>query len=285
MEQIVQLNSNAKLSEHFNLGEMTKSSSHPEVYNIPSHEAIANLKRVCGWLEVLRERYNERYSACHLEHYPSVMSSGVETSPKGDHEISPRASLGRDDKERMISRDDKGDSDKALEFKGIPYSSIIAEWWRRNGGEPAEGERNVKLHKLAVNLRAICDNRNDLLMQVMPRFGLTDAELKSVVDSACKEPPKGISKVMQQIIDALQLGISVDEIEDAEAVAEQTGVKVNVRSLPIGLKESLVGVPVSMHMPVLCGIMPIAATYADQVTVEYCDGNTQRRTGQQQIGG
>lgn len=38
------------------LGEMTKSNSHPEVYNIPSHEAIANLKRVCGWLEVLRER-------------------------------------------------------------------------------------------------------------------------------------------------------------------------------------------------------------------------------------
>jgi hypothetical protein len=57
MEQIVQLNSQAKLSEHFSLGEMTKSSSHPEVYNIPSHEAIANLKRVCGWLEVLRKRY------------------------------------------------------------------------------------------------------------------------------------------------------------------------------------------------------------------------------------
>ena len=57
MEQIVQLNSNAKLSEHFLLGEMTKSSSLPEVYNIPSHEAIENLKRVCGWLEVLRERY------------------------------------------------------------------------------------------------------------------------------------------------------------------------------------------------------------------------------------
>ena len=61
MEEIVQLNSNAKLSEHFVLGEFTKSGSHPEVYNIPSHEAIANLKRLCGWLEVLRERYNERY--------------------------------------------------------------------------------------------------------------------------------------------------------------------------------------------------------------------------------
>ena len=56
MEQIIQLNSGAKLSPHFTLGEMTKSNSHPEVYNIPSHEAIANLKRLCGWLEVLRER-------------------------------------------------------------------------------------------------------------------------------------------------------------------------------------------------------------------------------------
>ena len=55
--EIVQLNANSKLSEHFTLGELTKSGSHPEVYNIPSHEVIANLKRVCGWLEVLRERY------------------------------------------------------------------------------------------------------------------------------------------------------------------------------------------------------------------------------------
>ena len=61
MEEIVQLNSNAKLSEHFVLGEFTKSGSHPEVYNIPSHEAIANLKRLCGWLEELRKRYNAKY--------------------------------------------------------------------------------------------------------------------------------------------------------------------------------------------------------------------------------
>ena len=164
-----------------------------------------------------------------------------------------------------------GGEDKC--FKGIPYTSIISEWWRRNGGEPAEGERNVKLHKLAVNLRAICDNKREVLMSVMPRFGLSDVELKSVVDSACKEEPKGVSKVMQGIIDALELGINPDEIEDAEVVAEETGVKVNVKVLPIGLKESLVGVPVSMHMPTLVGIMPICGAYADGVEVEYCDGN------------
>ncbi len=60
MEPIVQLNSNAQLSQHFKLGEFTENK-HPEVYNIPSHEAIANMKRVCQWLEVLRKRYNENY--------------------------------------------------------------------------------------------------------------------------------------------------------------------------------------------------------------------------------
>ena len=48
------------LSEHMTLGEVTKSS-HQEVYNIPSHVAIENLKRVCIWLEGLRYRYNQRY--------------------------------------------------------------------------------------------------------------------------------------------------------------------------------------------------------------------------------
>ncbi len=54
MEQIVQLNSKANLSEHFKLGEFTRSK-YPEVYNIPSHEVIAHLKNLCTWLEVLRE--------------------------------------------------------------------------------------------------------------------------------------------------------------------------------------------------------------------------------------
>ena len=200
---------------------------------------------------------------------PDTHNSRITNSTEQEQKFQPTSNEGNSS---LVANESK----IGLVFKGIPYSSIIAEWWRRNGGEPAEGERNVKLHKLAVNLRAICDNKKDVLMQVMPRFGLSDAELKSVVDSACKEPPKGISKMMQQIIDALELGISSDEVEDAEAVAEETGVKVNVKSLPIGLKESLVGVPVSMHMPVLCSLMPIAAAYADQVEVKYCDGEMQK---------
>ena len=75
MEEIVQLNSQAKLSEHFTLGEMT-TSTHKEVYNIPSHEAIANLKRLCGWLEVLRKRAAE----------PIIINSGYR-SPQLNRKI------------------------------------------------------------------------------------------------------------------------------------------------------------------------------------------------------
>ena len=163
-------------------------------------------------------------------------------------------------------------------FKGISYASIISEWWRCSGGEPAEGERNVKLHKLAVNLRAICDNKKEVLMAVMPRFGLSEAELKSIVDSACKEEPKGVSKKMQGIIDPLTMNNEhAEEDWDAEENTSFFTLPPSLKkNLAMGLKESLEGVPTSMHMPVLCAVLPIAAAYADQVEVEYCDGNRQR---------
>ena len=69
-------------------------------------------------------------------------------------------------------------------FKGIPYSEIIKEYWMRMGGEPEEGERNDKLHRLAANLRAICDNSESLLLEIMPRYGLAEDEMKAIIHSA-----------------------------------------------------------------------------------------------------
>ena len=64
-------NSKMQLSQHFLLGEFTKSS-YPEVYNIPSHVAIENMKRICGWLEELRDRYNAKYD----KNSPIIINSG-----------------------------------------------------------------------------------------------------------------------------------------------------------------------------------------------------------------
>lgn len=57
----VDVHKSMKLSDHFSLGELTKTSHKTADGNIPSRVAIENLKRVCEWLEELRSRYNQRY--------------------------------------------------------------------------------------------------------------------------------------------------------------------------------------------------------------------------------
>ena len=89
-----------------------------------------------------------------------------------------------------------GEISEEKSFKGLPYTTIIDEWWKRNGGVPQEGERNVKLYQLAVSLRAICDNSRELLMQVMPRLGLEEQELL------------GLSK---QLTEKVAMGTALDE--------------------------------------------------------------------------
>ena len=72
----VEINKNIKLSEHFSLGELTKTSYHTLDGNIPSRVAIENLKRICeGWLEDLRYSYNRLYGDEGHE-IPIIINSG-----------------------------------------------------------------------------------------------------------------------------------------------------------------------------------------------------------------
>ncbi len=72
----VEINKSMKLSPHFTLGELTKTSYHTLDGNIPSHVAIENLKRICeGWLEDLRFSYNRLYGDEGHE-IPIIISSG-----------------------------------------------------------------------------------------------------------------------------------------------------------------------------------------------------------------
>ena len=94
MKEVV-INKEMRLSEHFTLGELCKTSHQTKDGNIPSRVVIENLRNICeNWLEDLRYSYNTLYQ-------PPVTSSAVERS----NEISPCASLSRDDKEGC--RDDK----------------------------------------------------------------------------------------------------------------------------------------------------------------------------------
>ena len=57
----VSINKQARLSQNFTLGELCKTSAKTADGNIPSHVHIENLKRLCGWLEELRRRWNNIY--------------------------------------------------------------------------------------------------------------------------------------------------------------------------------------------------------------------------------
>jgi hypothetical protein len=151
-----------------------------------------------------------------------------------------------------------------LSFKGIPYADIIREWWFRNGGEPTEGERNVKLYQLAVNLRAICDNRKEVLMAVMPRLGLDEQEFRSIIDSACKEVPKGISKVMKEILSSL-----TTKAEDFEPLPlGGDGGGSSLPRMPQGVKDSIDAVGPALAMPVVTAICPCIGALATGVVLD-----------------
>ena len=62
----VSINKQARLSQHFTLGELCKTSVKTADGNIPSHVHIENLKRLCGWLEMLRDEWNKRYAGCKM---------------------------------------------------------------------------------------------------------------------------------------------------------------------------------------------------------------------------
>ena len=73
MMQEVTINKQARLSQHFTLGELCKTSVKTADGNIPSRVHIENLKRVCGWLEMLRDEYNRRYGE---GNNPIIINSG-----------------------------------------------------------------------------------------------------------------------------------------------------------------------------------------------------------------
>jgi hypothetical protein len=92
----VEMNKEMKLSLHFSLGELIKTSYITSDGNIPSRVAIENLKRICGWLEILRERYNRKYGNLSLGPGPgdSVSPPNNQTTPNPiPEQSSPTRSL------------------------------------------------------------------------------------------------------------------------------------------------------------------------------------------------
>ena len=115
-------------------------------------------------------------------------------------------------------------------FKGIPYSEIIGQWFKLAGGEPVQGERNDKLHRLASHLRYIADNDEALLLQVMPRYGLSEEEMKGLIHSACSAKWYSMPKMMRQAIENEERKMKNEELP---ADDEENNSQLSILNSPL----------------------------------------------------
>ena len=107
-------------------------------------------------------------------------------------------------------------------FKGTPYTTIIEEWFRRNGGEPEPGERNSKLHRLASHLRYITDNNEAHLLQILPDYGLKEEEMKQLIHSACIAKFYGMPKALKKLLSEVR---STSEQEESDIIHQTSYIK------------------------------------------------------------
>ena len=80
----------------------------------------------------------------------------------------------------------ESNSGDVLQYRGIPYSAIVQQLMLSIGAADGaeQGERNTVYFTLANYMRYICDFNVDLLLQVLPTFGLSEPERRQVIASA-----------------------------------------------------------------------------------------------------
>lgn len=173
-------------------------------------------------------------------------------------------------------------------YKGLALTDIAMEWLKSNGGLPQEGERNTVLHRLAFSLRYITEFKAEVVAAAIPHCGLTDAEVLSLCQSACNaqrssQMPRDLQVLLYQMLkEGGDKDLSQDAATPSPAIADDADdphdeeYLARLPKLPLGLNESLLGVPDKVKVPILCGIMPLAMTYATNVSYQYCDGKQQR---------
>ena len=161
-------------------------------------------------------------------------------------------------------------------FKGVPYSQIIQQWFKLAGGEPVPGERNDKLHRLASHLRYIADNDEALLLQVMPRYGLSEEEMKGLIHSACSAKWYSMPKMMREALENEERRMKNEE-STAEDENSSFGGEADIlhsslpKRLPALIKLLVSRTPDVYKPAVAHAIFPSLGAHLHRVRFKYID--------------
>ena len=105
--------------------------------------------------------------------------------------------------------------DPEAKYNGILFKDIIAKYWElfNDGKVPTDGDRNVLTFELAVTIRSICGYELEKMLTVVPNYWTKadgtcpkdDAdEWRRTIESALKEPKKGMPYRLKQVLQALK---------------------------------------------------------------------------------
>lgn len=160
-----------------------------------------------------------------------------------------------------------------LTFKGIPLADITLEWLKETGGEPVEGERNDRLHKAAYVMRNITDFNEQTLLTVLPRYGLSEDEMRSIIHSACVAPRSvGMPKTLKQVLDKMTSTSAEDDSDDERSLTEGT-VNSQLPPLPPLFRQLAKIAPPDFVIATILCMLPLLGSLGSKLRARYLDRN------------
>ncbi|MCR5038821.1 MAG: DUF3987 domain-containing protein, partial [Bacteroidales bacterium] len=211
-----------------------------------------------------------------LDRFASLRGTKQSTN-EGDS-LDCRATLATTHSDAAQSDNKVFEPDKSLFFKGIPLADIAHEWLVHTGGEPSEGERNDRLHALALRLRHITDYNERTLLAVMPRYGLSEEEMKALIHSACKADRTGRPRDLQPVLDKLMLEKEMPEDMEKDMVDGNNIVPLSEQinnlnfTLPPLIRQIAATAPDDFVAACVLCQLPMLGTLASKLRAQYLDG-------------
>lgn len=166
------------------------------------------------------------------------------------------------------------ETEEEMRYRGIPYADIVEQLMLSIGAADGavQGERNTVYFSLANYMRYICDFNADLLLRVLPDFGLSESERKQVISSAIGRPRKS------QIPVVLQSSIAICEREmtnDKSPMSNLKSTDLALPELPRLLKLVCRRLPEDYRAAMIIASLPILGTLATRIRFEYLDRQEQ----------
>ena len=165
------------------------------------------------------------------------------------------------------------EDEESMTYRGIPYKEIVEQLMiaTGNGGGAVQGERNTVYFSLSTYMRYITDFNVELLLRILPDFGLSESERRQTIASSLGRPRKSEMPMV------LQSAIALCERElEASSQPSPEGKGAKSTDLPLPELPKLLRVlckrlPAEYRPAMVIASLPVLGTLATGIRFHYLD--------------